>query len=159
MWPCVGAVEWALVAHSGLGDSLTLNQGVVYSRLVFEPQSQLLGWIFVFQTLDKIYQMTSKPRGYCLIFNNNDFSMARKNMPRLYNMKDRKGTDSDAGIVEPKKKWNISSTYIFIKKENKSYTNRVMCFKQNRYNHIFPVEVKDILIFLLVFCFFSFNLI
>lgn len=48
--------------------------------------------------------MTSKPRGYCVIFNNYDFSIARKNVPKLHNMKDRKGTDLDAGIVEPKKK-------------------------------------------------------
>lgn len=45
--------------------------------------------------------MKSKPRGYCLIFNNYDFSEARKNIPKLSKMKDRKGTDFDAGIVEP----------------------------------------------------------
>ncbi|XP_036899510.1 caspase-8 [Sturnira hondurensis] len=48
------------------------------------------------QTLDKIYRMTSKPRGYCVIFNNYDFSIARKTVPKLHNMKDRNGTDLDA---------------------------------------------------------------
>ncbi|XP_047401951.1 caspase-8 isoform X2 [Sciurus carolinensis] len=48
------------------------------------------------QTSDKVYQMKSKPRGYCLIFNNYDFSTARKDMPKLHNIKDRKGTDLDA---------------------------------------------------------------
>ncbi|XP_063115620.1 caspase-8 isoform X2 [Cavia porcellus] len=48
------------------------------------------------QMLDQIYQMKSKPRGYCLIFNNYDFSEARKNIPKLSKMKDRKGTDFDA---------------------------------------------------------------
>lgn len=44
---------------------------------------------------DKVYQMKSKPRGYCLIFNNNNFSKARKDIPKLSNMKDRKGTNYD----------------------------------------------------------------
>uniref|UniRef100_A0A8C5KQI9 Caspase-8 n=1 Tax=Jaculus jaculus TaxID=51337 RepID=A0A8C5KQI9_JACJA len=44
------------------------------------------------QTSDKVYQMKSKPRGFCVIFNNYDFSMARKNFP---NMKNRKGTNFD----------------------------------------------------------------
>lgn len=48
------------------------------------------------QTSDKTYRMTSKPRGYCVIFNNYDFSVARKNVPRLQNMKDRSGTALDA---------------------------------------------------------------
>ncbi|XP_053521082.1 caspase-8 [Artibeus jamaicensis] len=48
------------------------------------------------QTLDKIYRMTSEPRGYCVIFNNYDFSLARKTVPKLHNMKDRNGTDLDA---------------------------------------------------------------
>ncbi|KAM5155989.1 caspase-8 isoform 1-T1 [Callospermophilus lateralis] len=47
------------------------------------------------QTSDKVYQMKNKPRGYCLIFNNYDFSMARKDMPKLHNIKDRKGSDLD----------------------------------------------------------------
>ncbi|CAO2615914.1 Casp8 [Lemmus lemmus] len=33
--------------------------------------------------------MKSKPRGYCLILNNHDFSEARQNVPRLHKMKDR----------------------------------------------------------------------
>ncbi|XP_021053725.1 caspase-8 [Mus pahari] len=44
---------------------------------------------------DKVYQMKNKPRGYCLIINNNDFSKAREDIPHLRNMKDRKGTDCD----------------------------------------------------------------
>lgn len=47
------------------------------------------------QTFDKVYQMKNKPRGYCLIFNNNDFSKARKEIPKLHNIKDRKGTNCD----------------------------------------------------------------
>ncbi|XP_051009819.1 caspase-8 [Acomys russatus] len=47
------------------------------------------------QTSDKAYQMKSKPRGYCLIFNNNDFSKARETVPKLHTMKDRKGTHCD----------------------------------------------------------------
>lgn len=48
------------------------------------------------QTSDKVYRMESKPRGYCVIFNNYDFSAARKNVPKLHRMKDRSGTDLDA---------------------------------------------------------------
>ncbi|KAF6113012.1 caspase 8 [Phyllostomus discolor] len=48
------------------------------------------------QTLDKTYRMTSKPRGYCVIFNNYDFSLARESVPRLHNIKDRNGTHLDA---------------------------------------------------------------
>ncbi|XP_034353039.1 caspase-8 isoform X2 [Arvicanthis niloticus] len=47
------------------------------------------------QISDKVYQMKNKPRGYCLIFNNNNFSKAREEVPRLHKMKDRKGTDYD----------------------------------------------------------------
>lgn len=47
------------------------------------------------QTVDKAYRMKSKPRGYCVIFNNFDFSQAR-NVPKLHRMKDRDGTDFDA---------------------------------------------------------------
>ncbi|XP_012866144.1 PREDICTED: caspase-8 isoform X2 [Dipodomys ordii] len=46
------------------------------------------------ETLDKVYQMKNKPRGYCLIFNNYDFSEARK-LPSLQKMKDRNGTKLD----------------------------------------------------------------
>ncbi|XP_054555963.1 caspase-8 isoform X2 [Talpa occidentalis] len=52
------------------------------------------------QTSDKIYQMKSKPRGYCLIFNNYDFSQAREDVPKLYKMKDRTGTKLDAVALE-----------------------------------------------------------
>lgn len=44
---------------------------------------------------DNVYQMKSKPRGYCLIFNNNNFSKAREDIPKLSNMRDRKGTNYD----------------------------------------------------------------
>lgn len=47
------------------------------------------------QVSDRIYQMKSKPRGYCLIVNNYNFSEARERVPRLHNMKDRKGTERD----------------------------------------------------------------
>ncbi|KAH0511715.1 Caspase-8 [Microtus ochrogaster] len=47
------------------------------------------------QVSDRIYQMKSKPRGYCLIVNNYDFSEARERVPRLHKMKDRKGTERD----------------------------------------------------------------
>lgn len=47
------------------------------------------------QTADKVYRMKSKPRGYCVIFNNFDFSKARKNVPKLHSIKDRDGTDLD----------------------------------------------------------------
>ncbi|KAM6174190.1 caspase-8 [Erethizon dorsatum] len=52
------------------------------------------------QTLDKVYQMKNKPRGYCLIVNNYDFSEARKNIPKLGKMKDRNGTDFDAETLD-----------------------------------------------------------
>lgn len=48
------------------------------------------------QTADKVYRMKSKPRGYCVIFNNYDFSKARESVPKLHKMKDRDGTDLDA---------------------------------------------------------------
>ncbi|XP_023568078.1 caspase-8 isoform X2 [Octodon degus] len=52
------------------------------------------------QTSDKAYQMKSKPRGYCLIFNNYDFSEARKNIPKFDKLKDRKGTEVDAETLD-----------------------------------------------------------
>lgn len=48
------------------------------------------------QISTKVYRMESKPRGYCVIFNNSDFSIARKEVPKLHNMKNRNGTDLDA---------------------------------------------------------------
>ncbi|XP_032715969.1 caspase-8 isoform X1 [Lontra canadensis] len=51
------------------------------------------------ETSEKVYQMESKPRGYCLIFNNYDFSIARKEVPRLHSIKDRNGTDLDADAL------------------------------------------------------------
>lgn len=46
--------------------------------------------------------MKSKPRGYCVIFNNNDFSKAREDVPKLHTIKDRKGTNYDRGTVGSK---------------------------------------------------------
>ncbi|XP_023074580.1 caspase-8 isoform X1 [Piliocolobus tephrosceles] len=48
------------------------------------------------QTLDKVYQMKSKPRGYCLIINNYDFTKAREKVPKLHSIRDRNGTQLDA---------------------------------------------------------------
>ncbi|KAM8900901.1 caspase-8 isoform 2-T2 [Lycaon pictus] len=77
-----------------------LNRGsYLFTSQVFDSQSQLLGWIFVFQTSDKVYRMKSKPRGYCLIFNNYDFSVARREVPKLQSIKDRNGTDLDADAL------------------------------------------------------------
>ncbi|XP_012511188.1 PREDICTED: caspase-8 [Propithecus coquereli] len=47
------------------------------------------------QTSDKVYRMQSKPRRYCLIFNNYDFSIARKAVDKLRRIKDRNGTHLD----------------------------------------------------------------
>ncbi|XP_023398133.1 caspase-8 isoform X2 [Loxodonta africana] len=52
------------------------------------------------QVSDKVYRMKSKPRGYCLIFNNYDFTVARKDVQKLYNIKDRNGTNLDAEALE-----------------------------------------------------------
>ncbi|XP_006862048.1 PREDICTED: caspase-8 isoform X2 [Chrysochloris asiatica] len=49
---------------------------------------------------DKVYQMKTKPRGYCLIFNNHDFSKARKDVHKLNNIRDRNGTDFDAEALK-----------------------------------------------------------
>ncbi|XP_072473373.1 caspase-8 [Notamacropus eugenii] len=49
---------------------------------------------------DKVYKMTSKPRGYCLIINNFDFQRARKEKPEHQNIRDRKGTDIDAEALK-----------------------------------------------------------
>jgi caspase 8 len=46
--------------------------------------------------------MKNKPRGYCLIINNHDFSKAREDITQLRKMKDRKGTDCDKGMVGSK---------------------------------------------------------
>lgn len=52
------------------------------------------------QISDKVYRMESKPRGYCVIFNNFDFSIARKEVPKLHSMKNRNGTDLDEVALE-----------------------------------------------------------
>lgn len=38
-----------------------------------------------------------------MIFNNYDFSKARESVPKLHKMKDRDGTDLDAGTVDSKR--------------------------------------------------------
>ncbi|KAM9736544.1 caspase-8 isoform 1-T3 [Dama dama] len=52
------------------------------------------------QTSDTVYRMTSKPRGYCLIINNYDFSIARRKVPELQKLKDRSGTHFDAEALD-----------------------------------------------------------
>ncbi|KAM8900900.1 caspase-8 isoform 1-T1 [Lycaon pictus] len=80
-------------------EELNRGRNNLTTSQVFDSQSQLLGWIFVFQTSDKVYRMKSKPRGYCLIFNNYDFSVARREVPKLQSIKDRNGTDLDADAL------------------------------------------------------------
>ncbi|XP_061233607.1 caspase-8-like isoform X2 [Neopsephotus bourkii] len=46
------------------------------------------------------YKMTSRPRGVCLILNNHNFAKARERVPELKDMKDRTGTDVDAGALK-----------------------------------------------------------
>lgn len=60
--------------------------------------------------------MKSKPRGYCLIFNNYDFSIARKDVPKLHSIKDRNGTDLDAGTVEPEREMKYFRYLCFCQK-------------------------------------------
>ncbi|XP_037705837.1 caspase-8 [Choloepus didactylus] len=52
------------------------------------------------QVTDKFYRMESKPRGYCLIFNNYDFTMARRDVPKIHNIRDRNGTELDAVALD-----------------------------------------------------------
>lgn len=78
--------------------------------------------------------MTSKPRGYCLIFNNYDFSIARKQVPELQDLKDRTGTDFDAGTVEQKR--NISNTYVFVEKGEQKLYQQGHMFQKGGSNHI-----------------------
>ncbi|KAK1165609.1 caspase-8-like [Acipenser oxyrinchus oxyrinchus] len=57
------------------------------------------------ETLDEehgVYQMRSRPRGYCVIINNKDFGKARLNFKT---QKDRKGTDFDAEYLTKVFKW------------------------------------------------------
>ncbi|KAM9035491.1 caspase-8 [Sarcophilus harrisii] len=49
---------------------------------------------------DKAYKMNSRPRGYCLIINNNDFQRAREEKPEYKKLNDRKGTDVDAEALK-----------------------------------------------------------
>ncbi|XP_077010791.1 caspase-8 isoform X1 [Tamandua tetradactyla] len=52
------------------------------------------------QMSDKVYRMKSKPRGYCLIFSNHDFSIARRDVPKIQNIRDRNGTHLDADALD-----------------------------------------------------------
>ena len=62
-----------------------------------------------FQQLEA-YKMTSRPRGVCLILNNHNFAKAREAVPEPKNMKDRNGTDVDAGTV------NIKDEFVYLQK-------------------------------------------
>lgn len=46
--------------------------------------------------------MTSRPCGVCLILNNHNFAKAREGVLEHKHMKDRNGTDVDAGTVNVK---------------------------------------------------------
>lgn len=48
------------------------------------------------------YKMTSRPCGVCLIMNNHNFAKAREGVLEHKHMKDRDGTDVDAGTVNVK---------------------------------------------------------
>ncbi|XP_069471565.1 caspase-8 isoform X2 [Ambystoma mexicanum] len=49
--------------------------------------------------VDQVYKMSSRPRGICLILNNKNFAMARAQIPNPRTLKDRLGTDVDAGAL------------------------------------------------------------
>ncbi|XP_012581233.1 PREDICTED: caspase-8 isoform X2 [Condylura cristata] len=74
------------------------------------------------QASDRIYRMESKPRGYCLIFNNYDFSKARENVPKLRKIKDRSGTNLDAEAL----KKTFHDLHFKIKQFN-DYTAEQLC--------------------------------
>ncbi|XP_045431360.1 caspase-8 isoform X2 [Pipistrellus kuhlii] len=74
------------------------------------------------QTADKVYRMKSKPRGYCVIFNNYDFSKARENVPKLHKIKDRDGTDFDEEALN-----NIFSELHFKVVRYKDATAKQIC--------------------------------
>ncbi|XP_007501681.2 caspase-8 isoform X1 [Monodelphis domestica] len=42
-----------------------------------------------------VYKMSSRPRGYCLIINNFDFKISRKERPENHYLTDRRGTNKD----------------------------------------------------------------
>lgn len=54
-----------------------------------------------FQLLEA-YKMTNRPCGVCLILNNHNFAKAREGVLEHKHMKDRNGTDVDAGTVNVK---------------------------------------------------------
>lgn len=57
--------------------------------------------VFLFQLLEA-YKMTSRPCGVCLILNNHNFAKAREGVLEHRHMKDRNGTDVDAGMENVK---------------------------------------------------------
>ncbi|EPQ02694.1 Caspase-8 [Myotis brandtii] len=83
------------------------------------------------QTADKVYRMKSKPRGYCVIFNNYDFSKARENVPKLCKIKDRTGTDLDAEALR-----NTFSELHFEVVHYKDATAKTICEILKDYQHM-----------------------
>lgn len=83
------------------------------------------------QTADKVYRMKSKPRGYCVIFNNYDFSKARKNVPKLRKIKDRTGTDLDAEALH-----NTFSELHFEVVHYKDTTAKAICETLKKYQRM-----------------------
>ncbi|NXN34594.1 CASP8 protein, partial [Nycticryphes semicollaris] len=65
----------------------------------------------------KVYKMTSRPRGVCLILNNHSFEKARKAVPEPKILKDRNGTDVDAVALK-----KVFSELHFEVKEHKDLT-------------------------------------
>ncbi|XP_078536340.1 caspase-8 isoform X2 [Lissotriton helveticus] len=49
--------------------------------------------------VDQVYKMSSRPRGVCLILNNYDFAKAREEVPKLKQLRNRRGTDVDAAAL------------------------------------------------------------
>ncbi|KAM4697843.1 caspase-8-like [Rhinophrynus dorsalis] len=47
------------------------------------------------QPQELFYEMKSRPRGICLIISNSDFGIARREIPELQELRDRRGTEHD----------------------------------------------------------------
>lgn len=61
--------------------------------------------------------MTSRPCGVCLILNNHNFAKAREGVLEHKHMKDRNGTDVDAGTVNVRadESLKIETLFLFLK--------------------------------------------
>lgn len=63
--------------------------------------------------------MTSRPCGVCLILNNHNFAKSREGVLEHKHMKDRNGTDVDAGTVNVKDEFanslKIETLFLFLK--------------------------------------------